>query len=499
MTKAAGAHPADFLQSLSHALVLTPPESLAALVQVVAEHAGGGVAVWLQTTPEVYELTTSVGTFTQAPAEILPRQLPDSAEPTIWPHMLHFSLSDGVTLLRLYNDTVRIGSLSFPADQPSLCILHAVLEGWVGRIMQAHLPVETVLTETHLLQNIVDALPEGVVVGLAPDGRLVLANAMAEQLWGHPLFKVPVAEYSLFGLYNSDGKSRKPEDSGIARVLRTGQPVLHEELILRRPDGSEIPILSNTSPLLNSDGSLLGAVAVFQDISAWKRQERERDEAIAAIAHDLKNPLTTIRGSADLLLRRALKDDPSARELGRLRSIINQTYRMGDYLELLVDVARLHAGELPLAPEPTDFKALIESIVDALNNSLPEPRIIFTAQSSPPAHLDPIWMERVVRNLLDNALKYSSAPTPIEISLTASASAMTVHFRDYGVGIDKADQQRIFERFARANNSRVNGAGLGLYTVYAVVQAHGGTISVESAGLGQGSLFTLVLPISAAA
>jgi PAS domain S-box-containing protein len=229
--------------------------------------------------------------------------------------------------------------------------------------MPNHLPVETVLTDTHLLQNIVDTLPEGVVVGLAPDGKLVLANAMAEQLWGHPLFKVPVDDYDQFGLFQSDGQPRKPEESGIARVLRTGTPVLHEELNLRRPDGSEIPVLSNTSPLINSDGSLLGAVAVFQDISAWKRQERERDEAIAAIAHDLKNPLTTIRGSADLLLRRALKDAPSERELGRLRSIIAQTYRMGDYLELLVDVARLHAGELPLAPEPTDFSSLIETIV----------------------------------------------------------------------------------------------------------------------------------------
>ncbi len=496
MTLAAGVHTANLLQPLSYALVATPPDTLAALARIVAEHTGGGVAVWVQTTADVYELTTSAGYFEQTPATILPGQLPESTDTAIWSHMLHFSLSDGATLLRLYNDQVRIGSAAFPADPTALCILHALLEGWVGRIMPNHLPAETVLTDTHLLQNIVDALPEGVVVGLAPDGKLVLANAMAEQLWGHPLFKVPVDQYEQFGMFHSDGTTRKPEDSGIARVLRTGVAVLHEELILRRPDGSEIPILSNTSPLINSDGSLLGAVAVFQDISAWKRQERERDEAIAAIAHDLKNPLTTIRGSADLLLRRALKESGSERELGRLRSIIAQTYRMGDYLELLVDVARLHAGELPLAPEPTDFNSLIETIVGALNNSLSEPRITFKTEANPAVKLDPIWMERVVRNLLDNALKYSPEATPIEVVLTASDSQITVQFRDYGIGIAKADQQRIFERFARANNSRISGAGLGLYTVHAVVRAHGGTISAESAGQGEGSLFTLVLPIS---
>ncbi|MBA3468568.1 MAG: PAS domain-containing sensor histidine kinase [Herpetosiphonaceae bacterium] len=495
MTLAAGVHTANFLQPLSYALVTTPPESLAALAQTIAEHTGGGVAVWIQTTADVYELYTSAGYLGQTPAAILPGRLPSSTDTAIWSHMLHFSLSDGATLLRLYNDTVWIGSVAFSTEPAALGILHALLEGWVGRIMPLDLAAETVLTDTHLLQNIVDALPEGVVVGLAPDGKLVLANAMAEQLWGHPLFKVPVDQYDQFGLFHSDGAARKPEDSGIARVLRTGMAVLHEELSLRRPDGSEIPILSNTSPLINSDGSLLGAVAVFQDISAWKRQERERDEAIAAIAHDLKNPLTTIRGSADLLLRRALKEAASDRELGRLRSIIAQTYRMGDYLELLVDVARLHAGELPLAPEPTDFQSLIETIVDALNHSLSEARISFTAHDNPAAYLDPIWMERVVRNLLDNALKYSSADTPIDVSLTASASEITVRFRDYGIGIAKADQQRIFERFARANNSRINGAGLGLYTVHAVVRAHGGTISAESAGLGEGSVFTLVLPM----
>ncbi len=379
-------------------------------------------------------------------------------------------------------------------------IIQALLEGWIGRLRTSYVePHEHEnLGDLHqsLLQSIIDVLPEGVVVGLAPDGQLILANRQAEQLWQHPLHAVPVEGYTHFGLYKPDGTRLPSSDSGIARVLNTGEPFLKHELILRRPDGSEIPILANTSPIHDNRGNLIGAVAVFQDITAWKLQESDRDNAIATIVHDLKNPLTTIRGSADLLLRRAKTENRSEREINRLQSIIAQSDRMRDYLSLLVDVARINAGETLINLHLLDFGELVSQLVSTINGGLANPRITLNLNAAPLVRVDQIWMERVIWNLLDNALKYSADETVVDVHLDLAQQQVVLKIRDSGLGIDPQDLDRIFERFTRGRHTqRIGGTGLGLYTVRAVVRAHGGSILVESEGLGHGSCFTLSLPI----
>lgn len=490
------------LESLSLALLVAPPTTLTELADLLADQLGGSVVFWTRTAAGWYEPAVIAGDTTTQPPATLPARLPmPSTPPYIYADLAALPWRETM-LLTLRDQQWRITFSSMAQPIGGIAILHALLEGWFSRLTTTSsqhdaLASENVLAHSRLLQSIIDASPAGIVVGLAPDGRLVLANAMAETLWGHPLLAVNMDEYTQFGLFHADGQPFLPQETGIAIVLRTGQPVMGQEVLLRRPDGSAVPVLANTSPITASDGTLVGAVVVFQDISAWKQQEQDRDDAIATIAHDLKNPLTTIRGSADMMLRRSQKEVRSERDLARLNAIMTQADRMGDFLGLLVDVQRLHSGDLSLSREPTDLHALIGTVVDAMNGATPYPRIDYQATPVPSLRLDPIWMERVVRNLLDNALKYSPADTSITASLSTTATEVVWTIRDQGIGLEPQDLERIFERFTRGRNSvgRISGTGLGLYTVRAVVQAHGGIIRAESAGPERGSQFIMSLPL----
>lgn len=497
MTIVVDQHLTSSIQNLSAALIATPPATPAALAELLANHLGGSVILW-ERRGGGYAVVCAAGARLPAVPAELPADLPVPSAPFVYG--AEEALDWGPTAILTVDDRWRV-SLTPPPARAGLPVLHALVAGWLGRLGaqsgSAVLATEDALADGRMLQAIIDATPEGIVVGLVPDGRLVLANAMAEQLWGHPLLNVAMEDYSQFGMFLPNGDPLPPEQTGIATVLRTGEPLLAHELVLRRPDGTSIPVLANTSPIKSEDGSIVGAVAIFQDITAWKQQEQDRDDAIAAIAHDLKNPLTTIRGSADLLLRRALKEERPSRETDRLKTIIAQVDRMGDFLGLLVDVGRLYSGELPLAREQTLLDGLILEVVTAMNSATQNPRIVFQADPVPPIHIDPIWMERVVRNLLDNALKYSPFDAPVTVTLATKAAELLVTVGDSGIGIDPGDVERIFERFTRGRNSvgRIAGTGLGLYTVRAVVQAHGGMIRAESDGPGRGSRFILALPI----
>ncbi|WP_164689644.1 sensor histidine kinase [Herpetosiphon llansteffanensis] len=473
------------IEDFSRRITTEAPQSLVALAEALSAAFQVEVTIWSRTAAGEYHCVT--------PAVGQPDDQMMSAEQAL--------NGEKATLIFIYEAFYAVKFNPAHKFSPAqVMIIQALLEGWIGRLRTSYVePHEHEnFGDLHqsLLQSIIDVLPEGVVVGLAPDGRLILANRQAEQLWQHPLHAVPVAGYNHFGLHKPDGTRLPAGDSGIARVIKTGEPFLKHELILRRPDGSEIPILANTSPIHDNRGNLIGAVAVFQDITGWKLQESDRDNAIATIVHDLKNPLTTIRGSADLLLRRAKTENRSERELNRLQSIIAQSDRMRDYLSLLVDVARINAGETLIAPSLLDFGDLVAQLVTTINGGLANPRIAMELHAAPKLRVDPIWMERVIWNLLDNALKYSADETVVVVKLALEAQTVVLSIRDSGLGIDPQDLERIFERFTRGRHTqRVGGTGLGLYTVRAVVRAHGGSIKVESEGLGHGSCFTVSLPL----
>jgi signal transduction histidine kinase len=234
-----------------------------------------------------------------------------------------------------------------------------------------------------------------------------------------------------------------------------------------------------------------------------------RDELLSTTAHDLKNPLASIKAQAQLLERRATRAEglDSARVVEGLQGIDASTTRMARLVNELLDTARLQlCQELDLDRRPVDIVRLTRQMVVEQQRTTDRHVIEVDATAAPSVVGD--WdgprLERVLTNLLENAVKYSPRGGTIRVSVSREDhgqrawAVLTV--RDEGVGIPIAEVPRVFERFRRGTNvvGRIGGTGIGLAGVHAIVEGHGGTISVDSRE-GVGSAFTVRLPLAAEA
>jgi signal transduction histidine kinase/FixJ family two-component response regulator len=229
---------------------------------------------------------------------------------------------------------------------------------------------------------------------------------------------------------------------------------------------------------------------------------RARNDLLAAVSHDLRSPLTSIRGHAQILLRQLARGRvPEPERLKEtLTTFESLVQRMTGQLDEMLDLARLHTGEpLDLRLQRMDLVALVRGVVDDLRGVTPQCQIHFAAQvPSAPGYWDATRLERVVLNLVHNAIKYSPGGGAIAVSVAADPARpdwAEISVEDHGLGIPAADLPHIFNRFHRASNvGTIDGTGLGLAICRQIVEQHGGTITVASE-VGQGSVFTVRLPL----
>lgn len=246
---------------------------------------------------------------------------------------------------------------------------------------------------------------------------------------------------------------------------------------------------------------------------------RVRDDFLAAASHDLKNPLGSIRGNAQLLQRMLERTGaiPPQRLAASLANVIGSTDQMVSQVNELLDVARLRLGEpLPLERAPADLVALAGRAVAAHQASTERHHVELRAEVPElVGEWDAPRLERVLGNLLSNAIKFSPDGGDVRVTVRREGTEAVLDVRDGGVGIPKEDLERIFERFARGSNvaGRISGTGIGLATAKQIVEQHGGTIAVLSRESGRqvaggaggadepgreggGSTFTVRLPLA---
>lgn len=358
------------------------------------------------------------------------------------------------------------------------------------------------------LHQILGVLPEAVLV-VDEGGAFALANATAVALLGldptgQPLPVGGDAAYATFGARQLDGTPYRDDDLPLERAFLHGEAVPPEQLILRNAtNGRDVPVLVSAAPLRGADGTPAGAVAAFQDISRLKALERVRDEFYAAVSHDLKNPLTIVRAHTQLVQRSLRRlDAPEAAGLAeRLDAVIGASARMTQLLDDLLDHARLQAGEpLELALRPTDLGALLRRLAEQWERASEGHRFVVTDdEATVVAPVDTRRLERVLENIISNAVKYSPAGRPIELGAAATDdgrgwAVLTV--RDRGVGIPAAELSTIFDPYRRGTNVRgqIGGSGLGLASARRLIEQHGGTIAIASTE-GAGTTVTIRLPL----
>jgi signal transduction histidine kinase len=223
-----------------------------------------------------------------------------------------------------------------------------------------------------------------------------------------------------------------------------------------------------------------------------------RDMFLSVAAHELRNPISALIGAADLLERRARQQgQPTERDLRMVRLIAAQARRLHRLVTALLDVSRLQRGHLALDCGPLDLRTVVQQVVDEIAASLDTHHVHVAAADEPLLVMgDPLRLEQVVYNLLQNAVKYSPQGGPISVQLECRNGSVCCAVRDHGIGIPPHAQQHIWERFYRASNAEhdVAGLGIGLSVVHEIVTLHGGTVNVTSSE-GRGSTFTVCLPL----
>ena len=349
------------------------------------------------------------------------------------------------------------------------------------------------MRERALFETILDSAGNPIIYIDARTGHL-RANPQAERLFGHPIPKDAGREQYAAQLRFPDGKPVAMSELGATRALR-GEMIAWQELLVVRSDGSEVPVLESAAPVIVAP-DITGAVVVFQDISAMKQRDRVRDEWVAVIAHDLRQPITIITGYAKLLARVI---NPSSTQIGKFFGhILTSAQQLNRMVEDLLDVSRIEARRLALERQPVDMGALVRSVVDR-GAEITRGHVVTVVVHGaiPPIDADPGRVEQVLDNLLSNAAKYGDASTPIGVEVDAKNGCVRVGVTNRGRGIVEEDVCELFKRFSRtraARDGRVTGVGLGLYIAKALVEAHGGTIEVESVP-HETTTFRFTLPV----
>ncbi|WP_449246718.1 PAS domain-containing sensor histidine kinase [Desulfarculus baarsii] len=283
----------------------------------------------------------------------------------------------------------------------------------------------------------------------------------------------------------------------LRRSAAEGRTAGPDDWHVRDSRGALVDVRMWAAAIFDSDGRHLGGVEAFQDISEAKALERHRARIIAMLAHDMKTPLISIRGFANLLLRD--EDQAHAKNRRKYAQFIEQeAARLDGFVHRFLEMSRLQDGALKLKPERLDLAERLAGIVEAVRPQFRAANVelLLEAPAPAPVEADAELLGRIFDNLLDNALQHSPTGGQVHVSVIAEGGEAQVRVRDQGSGIPADELSLIFEPFFRGSNSKTTqGYGLGLAAAKAIACLHGGRLVVDSQP-GHGALFTLRLPIS---
>jgi PAS domain S-box-containing protein len=356
-------------------------------------------------------------------------------------------------------------------------------------------------SEEHL-KSVFDSAAEGLCV-MDPDGRCSYVNAAGAAMLGYrPEELIGRAFDEVIHHCRPDGSAYPVGECHIVRAARGGPRVRVDEEVFWRKDGTAIPVIYSASPM-EVGGKNAGAVVTFSDVTERKRAEealneanQRKDEFLAMLAHELRNPLAAIGNAVGVTTRSGHKEhtdwamDVIRRQLEHLTRLIDD----------LLDVSRISRGKIELRKDVVDATTILDSAV-ATVGPLVEERKHTLDVSIDRGNLwvdgDPTRLEQVVVNLLNNAAKYSENAGHIDLEALNQGNDVVIAVRDKGVGIPPEKLPEMFELFAQGDRSLARsegGLGIGLTVVKKLVEMHGGSITAKSEGVGKGSEFTIRLP-----
>jgi two-component system, OmpR family, phosphate regulon sensor histidine kinase PhoR len=349
-----------------------------------------------------------------------------------------------------------------------------------------------IATEKSKIKTIINCMGDGVLV-CDQEGCVVLSNPAANRI-------LKTSEDSLLRHYLHQCNIHPELSHTIMESLRAkDRPYTSVSQELSVGESGEIFLRAHTAPVRNDLGETMGSVTVLQDISHLKELEKMKSEFIAMVTHELRAPITVVEQQLSVILNKLAGELTGKQEEILLRAK-ERTRGVLTLIKDLLDLSKIEAGKMVQYKEPIDLKGVVSKVMDLISMEADQKKIDLQFTGSPQTcviHADRNNMEEIFTNLLSNAIKYTPEQGKVWVTLDEERGFVKVTVSDNGIGIKREDLLRIFDRFYRvksAETRQIVGTGLGLSIVKSMVDAHLGSISVESE-VGKGSMFTLLFPI----
>ena len=351
-----------------------------------------------------------------------------------------------------------------------------------------------VATEKSRVKTIINCMGDGILV-CDRDSCIVLANPAASRM-------LEIPESRLLGNYVSQSNLHSELSRTIEDSLKTEDSAytsISQELSIG--DSREMFLRAHTAPVRNDLGEIMGSVTVLQDISHLKELDKMKSEFIAMVAHELRAPIATVEQQLSVIIG-GMAGELNEKQQQMITRAKERTRSVLTLIKDLLDFSKIEAGKMVQYKEPLSLAEVIPRVVEVMKADAVVKNIrieILPPLSSSIIQADQNSMEGILNNLISNAIKYTPDGGRVTISLDDDDSFVKVSVTDTGIGIKGEDIPRIFDKFYRVKSSdtrQIVGTGLGLSIVKSIVDAHMGTISVESTE-GKGTTFSVLLPKAA--
>ena len=347
------------------------------------------------------------------------------------------------------------------------------------------------------LEALVETSPVGVAVFDARTGTPVSFNREAERLVtelrtpGQPVEQLLEVLTCRF----ADGRAFALEGLSLSQALSNAQNVHGQEIVLSVPDGRSVTTLLNATPIRSEGGEVVSVVVTMQDLAPLHELDRLRAEFLGMVSHELRAPLTSIRGSADTLLD-AWEDLDRAEMREFFRLIAEQTEQMQRLIADLLDAGRIDTGTLSVSPESSQVADLVDRARTTFASGGGRQAVLIDLPLDlPHVMADRRRIVQVLNNLLSNAARHSPQSSAIRVAAEREGIDVAISITDEGRGLAPDRLTHLFQKYA-GDGQRGLGGGLGLAICKGLVEAHGGRIRAESGGAGQGARFTFTVPVA---
>ncbi|MEX2169060.1 MAG: PAS domain S-box protein [Pirellulales bacterium] len=385
--------------------------------------------------------------------------------------------------------------------------------GMIGVIQDVTERKSTEETRFHLAAVMESS--DDAIVGKDLEGVVTAWNTGAERIFGYSALEM--VGKSITTIIPAD---RSGEETAILEQLKRGERIDHYETVRIRKDGTSLDVSLTVSPIRDASGRIVGASKIARDITQQKRADDEReqllkseqaaraeaervsimkDEFLATLSHELRTPLSAILGWSQLLASGNLEEDDVKQGLEAIeRNARVQTQLIED----LLDMSRIVSGKVRLDVQWIDLASIVDMAVDSVRPSAEAKQIRLRKVIDPhagPVSGDPTRLQQIIWNLLTNAIKFTPKGGTVDVLLERVNSHLEITVHDSGIGIKPEFLPLVFERFRQADSSTTRsygGLGLGLSIVKNLVELHGGSVRVESAGEGHGATFVVNLPLA---